>query len=211
MPEPHDIEVAIQVAGERHERPPIVVPVAVEHPIERVLHRFLDGLREQNDDGGRENRDQPVLALGSGGILGKGIARGTQKFFYLPAEHTDYIFATIGEEFGLLGTAALLLGFVVLIARGLAIARRTQEWFGSLLAAGMTCMLGLQALLNVAVVTGTVPATGVPLPFISYGGSSLLFTAIAVGIVLNVSQHPRGPRPDLDQPGQAVVLSQPRP
>jgi cell division protein FtsW len=136
---------------------------------------------------------QGYLALGSGGVLGKGIARGTLKFFYLPAEHTDYIFATIGEEFGLVGCAALIVGFVILIARGLAVARRTQDWFGSLLAAGMTCMLGVQALLNVAVVSGTVPATGVPLPFISYGGSSLLFTALAVGIILNVSQHPRGP------------------
>lgn len=136
---------------------------------------------------------QGFMALGSGGVLGKGIAHGTSKFFYLPAEHTDYIFATIGEEFGLVGCTALILGFVVLIARGLAISRRTQDWFGSLLAAGMTCMLGVQALLNVAVVSGTVPATGVPMPFISYGGSSLLFTTLAVGIILNVSQHPRGP------------------
>src|SRR5439155_9058475 len=138
---------------------------------------------------------QPVmglLALGRGGFLGQGIARGIGKFLYLPAEHTDYIFATVGEELGMVGGLALLAGFAFLVMRGLAIAHRTQDRFGALLAAGMTSMLGIQALLNIAVVTSSIPATGVPLPFISYGGSSLLFTALAVGIVLNVSQHPRG-------------------
>lgn len=135
---------------------------------------------------------QPVhglVALGSGGVFGQGIARGTQKFLYLPAEHTDYIFATIGEELGLIGCVGLLLAFGMLVLRGLTVAHRARDWFGSLLASGLTLMLAVQAMLNVAVVTGTVPATGVPLPFISYGGSSLLFTTLAVGIILNISQN----------------------
>jgi cell division protein FtsW len=154
----------------------------------------LDRVRAWLDPWGHYNGPgyQPVhglLALGSGGFFGKGIALGTQKFLYLPAEHTDYIFATIGEEFGLIGSAALLAAFFLLVVRGLTVAHRTQDWFGSLLAAGLTAMLGVQAVLNVAVVTSSIPATGVPLPFISYGGSSLVFTTLAAGIILNVSQN----------------------
>jgi cell division protein FtsW len=151
------------------------------------VRAWLDPWRHYNGPG-----YQPVhglLALGSGGIFGDGIAGGKEKFLYLPAEHTDYIFATIGEEFGLIGGAALLVTFLILVVRGLTVAHRSRDWFGSLLAAGLTSMLGIQALLNVAVVTSTIPATGVPLPFISYGGSSLVFTTIAVGIILNVSQQ----------------------
>jgi cell division protein FtsW len=131
-----------------------------------------------------------LIALGSGGWGGSGIGLGRQKFLYLPAEHTDYIFATIGEEMGLVGTIGVLAAFVLLVVRGLTIAHRTRDRFGSLLAGGLTCMIGVQALMNVAVVTSSVPATGVPLPFISYGGSSLLFATLAVGMILNVSQFP---------------------
>jgi cell division protein FtsW len=131
-----------------------------------------------------------LVALGSGGLTGQGIARGRQKYLYLPAEHTDYIFATIGEEMGLIGSLLLLVGFAFLIGRGLSIAHRTKDRFGSLLAVGLTSMMAVQAIMNIAVVTSSVPATGVPLPFISYGGSSLIFTMLAVGLILNVSQYP---------------------
>jgi len=131
-----------------------------------------------------------LIALGSGGWSGSGIGLGRQKFLYLPAEHTDYIFATVGEEMGLVGTLGVLAAFILLVVRGLTIAHRTRDRFGSLLAAGLTSMIGVQALMNVAVVTSSVPATGVPLPFISYGGSSLLFAMLAVGMILNVSQFP---------------------
>lgn len=133
---------------------------------------------------------QGLVALGSGGPFGHGIGRGVAKFMYLPAEHTDYIFATIGEEAGLIGTLILLGLFAYLIIRGLTVAHRTRDWFGSLMAAGLTSMIGMQAILNIAVVTCLVPCTGVPLPFISYGGSSLVFTTLALGIVLNISQYP---------------------
>jgi len=133
---------------------------------------------------------QGLIALGSGGVYGQGIMRGAAKHLYLPAEHTDYIFATWGQDVGLLGCIALLVLFAWLIVRGLTVAHRTRDWFGCLLAAGMTCIIGIQTLLNIAVVTGIAPCTGVPLPFISYGGSSLVFTTIAVGIILNISQYP---------------------
>lgn len=144
-------------------------------------------------DGAAYQPAQGLIALGSGGVWGRGLMHGIAKHLYLPAEHTDYIFATLGEEVGLVGCLALLLAMAMLIVRGLTIAHRTRDWFGSLVAAGITTMIGVQALLNIAVVTGLVPCTGVPLPFISYGGTSLLFTGAAMGIVLNISQHPGGP------------------
>ena len=133
---------------------------------------------------------QGLIALGSGGFWGRGVMLGTAKHLYLPAEHTDYIFATLGEELGLVGCLAILAIFGWLVVRGLTIAHRTRDWFGSLLAAGLTCTVGVQVVLNIAVVSGLLPCTGVPLPFISYGGSSVLFTAAAMGIVLNISQYP---------------------
>jgi cell division protein FtsW len=153
----------------------------------------LDRIRAWLDPWGHYNGPgyQPVhgmLALGSGGVFGRGLVNGIQKFHYLPAEHTDYIFATIGEELGLIGGVAVLVAFSILVIRGLTVAHRTQDRFGSMLAAGLTTVLGVQALLNIAVVTSSIPATGVPLPFISYGGSSLVFTTLAVGIILNISQ-----------------------
>jgi len=135
---------------------------------------------------------QALLAIGSGGIWGKGWGHGTAKYLYLPAEYTDYIFATVGEEGGLFACLALVGAFAWLVVRGLTVAHRTSDWFGSLLAAGLTSMIGLQALLNIAVVLSLAPSTGVPLPFISYGGSSLVITAVAVGIILNISAHPAG-------------------
>jgi cell division protein FtsW len=143
-------------------------------------------------DGAGYQPAHALIALGSGGLTGRGIARGNQKFLYLPAEHTDYIFATVGEEMGLLGSVGLLAVFGFLVLRGLTVAHRTRDRFGSMLAAGLTSMLAIQALMNVAVVTSSIPATGVPLPFISYGGSSLIFTMLAVGLIQSVAQYPQG-------------------
>jgi cell division protein FtsW len=151
---------------------------------------FVNPFSDKSYHGAGYQPTHSLIALGSGGWSGSGIGLGRQKFLYLPAEHTDYIFATIGEEMGLLGTLGVLAAFILLVIRGLTIAHRTRDRFGSLLAAGLTCMLGVQALMNIAVVTSSVPATGVPLPFISYGGSSLLFATLAVGMILNVSQFP---------------------
>ncbi|MBI4277760.1 MAG: cell division protein FtsW, partial [Armatimonadetes bacterium] len=135
---------------------------------------------------------QSLLALGSGGILGVGLGQSQQKFFYLPERHTDFIFAIVGEELGLLGTGFVLLLYLVFTYRGMLIAQRAPDRYGTLLAAGITAGITTQAMLNIGVISGVLPVTGVPLPFISFGGSSLVITSIGVGILLNISQYTTG-------------------
>lgn len=132
---------------------------------------------------------QSLIALGNGGLTGAGLGHGYQKAFYLPAAHTDFIFSVIGEELGLLGTASLLLAFLVIFWRGMRAAHRAPDRFGFYLALGLTSLLVLQALTNMCVCLGLLPTKGLPLPFISYGGSSLLASMVATGLLLNVSQH----------------------
>jgi cell division protein FtsW len=139
---------------------------------------------------------QSLLALGSGGFLGVGLGNSRQKFFYLPERHTDFIFSVLGEELGLLGTGAVVVLFALFAYRGFRVARRAPDQFGALLAAGITTMIVLQAVLNIGVTTGVLPITGVPLPFLSFGGSSFLFTLVACGVLLNVSQYTRLPAED---------------
>jgi cell division protein FtsW len=130
---------------------------------------------------------QSVLALGSGGVFGVGLGQSIQKYQWLPFAHTDFIFAIVGEETGLIGTSAVLGLFGLFAYRGYRIALKAPDAFGSLLACGVTTWIAFQALVNIAAVTVTLPTTGVPLPFISYGGSSLAITLLAVGILINVS------------------------
>lgn len=130
---------------------------------------------------------QAQLAFGEGGLIGVGPGKGQQKLFFLPELHTDFIFAVLGEEWGLVGTVAVVLLYGAFAYLGLAIALRTNEPFGQFLAAGLTLMVASQALINLGVVTGLLPAKGLPLPLISYGGSSLLMTLWALGMLLNVS------------------------
>jgi len=132
-----------------------------------------------------------LLALGSGGPLGVGLGSGQQKLFYLPEPHTDFILAVIGEETGFLGVSIVLLLYALLIYKGVKIALRAPERFGTYLAFGLTLAVGLQAFINCAVVMGLLPTKGLPLPFISYGGSSLLANLLAMGILLNISTYPR--------------------
>lgn len=147
---------------------------------------------------------QPVhalYALGSGGLFGAGIGQARQKFFWLPEAHTDAIFAIIGEEFGLLGTLLVVTCFLVIAYRGMRIAGRAPDPFAALLATGITAWLVFQALINIAVVTTLIPFTGLTLPFLSYGGTSLTMCMVAVGILLNISRHIGGGIPgDLDEP-----------
>jgi cell division protein FtsW len=130
---------------------------------------------------------QSVVALGSGGVAGVGLGQSIQKYQWLPFAHTDFIFAIVGEETGLIGTSAVLGLFALFAYRGYRIALKAPDAFGSLLACGVTTWIAVQAMVNIAAVTVTLPTTGVPLPFISYGGSSLAIALGAVGILLNVS------------------------
>jgi cell division protein FtsW len=132
---------------------------------------------------------QSLIAVGTGGITGKGLALGQQKLFYLPYPYSDFIFAVIGEELGLVGALAVLAGFVLFLWRGIRAAWYAPDPFGMQLAAGLTMAVVLQAFINLSVVVGLVPTKGIVLPFISAGGSSLVLTLLAVGLLLNVSQH----------------------
>lgn len=131
---------------------------------------------------------QALIALGSGGYAGVGLGNSTQKFGPLPAAHTDGVFAILSEEMGLIGALLVLGLFAMLVWRGLHTATHARDSYGFLLALGITCWLGYQALINVAVVTAVIPFTGIPLPFLSYGGTSLVFSLAAVGILLNISR-----------------------
>jgi cell division protein FtsW len=134
---------------------------------------------------------QSFLALGSGGWLGVGLGDSKQKLFYLPEPYTDFIFAIIGEELGLLGATVIVALFALLIWRGLRIGLHAPDPFGAFLGLGLTIMLATQTIVNLGVVTGTLPTKGLPLPFISFGGSALLMTMFSAGVLLNISQHGR--------------------
>jgi cell division protein FtsW len=132
---------------------------------------------------------QSYIAIGTGGITGVGLMEGKQKLFFLPEPQTDFIFAVVGEELGLIGTLAIVAVFAVILVRGLRASAGCKDDFGRLLAIGLTVMIVGQALVNMSVVLGLLPTKGIPLPFVSYGGSSLLVNLVAVGILLNISQQ----------------------
>ncbi len=132
---------------------------------------------------------QSLYAIGSGGLFGLGLGQSLQKHMWLPEEHNDFIFAIIGEELGFIGAATVIVLYGILAARGYQVSRKAPDDFGKLLAAGLTSMIVVEAIINLAVVTGSMPVTGVTLPFISYGGSSLLFKMLGMGILLNVSRY----------------------
>ena len=154
--------------------------------------RFLAFLNPQaNPLGQGYHILQALYALGSGGIFGVGLGQSRQKYFYLPEPYTDTIFAVLGEELGLLGGILVLALFGLVIWRGFRIAANAPDLFGTMLAAGITAMLAIQAIVNLGVVTGMLPVTGIPLPLISYGGSSLVFTMAGIGMLANISRHAR--------------------
>ncbi|MBM3255620.1 MAG: stage V sporulation protein E, partial [Candidatus Omnitrophica bacterium] len=131
---------------------------------------------------------QSQIALGSGGIFGVGLGQSRQKLFYLPAAHTDFIFSIIGEELGLLGTLAVITLFIIFILNGFKIVKNAQDKFGYLLALGLVLMISLKAIINIGVSCGMLPTKGLPLPFISYGGSSFVFDMISIGILMNIAR-----------------------
>ncbi len=132
---------------------------------------------------------QSLLALGSGGLFGLGLGKSIQKNLYLPEPQNDFIFAIIGEELGYIGCLILIIAYIILVWRGIHIAINAADLFGSLLAAGISIMIGVQVILNIAVVTSSMPPTGVTLPFVSYGGNALMIFMASVGILLNISRH----------------------
>jgi cell division protein FtsW len=153
----------------------------------RRMFAFLDPWQDPLGDGFQVI--QSLIAVGTGGVFGRGLMAGVQKLFYLPYPETDFIYAVIGEELGLIGTSLVLACFCVIAWRGLRTATRAPDRFGAFLALGLTAMVVVQAFFNISVVLGLLPTKGIPLPFVSFGGSSLLMSMIGMGILLNVSQY----------------------
>ncbi len=160
--------------------------VVAPYRLERLI-AFTNPWKYASDEGFQTI--QSLYALGSGGLFGMGLGRSRQKFFYLPEQHTDFIFAILGEELGFLGAILVISLFLLFAWRGFKIAINAPDTFGSLLATGLTVMITFQAAINIGVVCGVLPVTGITLPFISHGGSSLLFTMIGVGLLLNISRY----------------------
>ena len=163
-----------------------VVVMASAYRVQRVL-AFLDPWSDAQGSG--YQMIQSMIAVGTGGFFGRGLMGGVQKLFYLPEPHNDFIYAVIAEELGLLGATTVLACFGVITWRGLRTATRAPDRFGAFLAVGLTAMIAFQALLNISVVTGIAPTKGIPLPFVSAGGSSLIINLLGMAILLNISQH----------------------
>ncbi len=167
---------------------PLLAAVAVLDPYR--IRRFVAFLNPWNDP----TRDgyqlvQSLIAVGAGGLTGRGLGEGVQKLFYLPYPHTDFIYAVVAEEIGLLGATLILIGFCIITWRGLRVVTRSPDSFGALLALGLTTMVVLQGLANMSIVLGLLPTKGIPLPFVSAGGSSLIVCMAGMGVLLNVSEH----------------------
>lgn len=158
--------------------------ISAEYRVKRILS-FLDPWQYPADEGYQVVHS--LMAFGTGGLWGTGIGKGYQKLFYLPEPHTDFIFSIIGEEFGLAGVLVIIGLFVLVLIKGIQIARNAADTFGSLLALGLTTAMGLQVCINMGVVLGLLPTKGLTLPFLSYGGTSLLMNMASIGILMNIS------------------------
>lgn len=160
--------------------------VTSEYRLER-LTTFLNPWADQSDSG--YQLVHSLMAIGSGGVTGQGLGNSMQKALYMPEPHNDFIFAILAEEFGLLGCIFVIGLFVFLIISAIKVAMNAKDIYGRLLATGITLVIAIQAIINIAVVTGSMPVTGVPLPFISTGGTSLLINLVAMGVLLNISKQ----------------------
>jgi cell division protein FtsW len=167
--------------------PPVAIMIG-SSPYKRArVFAFMDPWKDAQNTG--FHIVQSLLALGSGGIFGLGLGASRQKYFYLPEAHTDFIFAVLGEELGLIGALAVLALFGLFAVRAVSIALHAPDRFGMLLAMGCMFLIVIQAFINIGVVSGSWPVTGVPLPFISYGGTSLIVSLVAAGLIANVGRH----------------------
>ncbi|MDR4505365.1 MAG: putative lipid II flippase FtsW [Candidatus Scalindua sp.] len=158
------------------------------YQMKRILV-FLDPWRDPQGDG--YQIVQSWITLGSGGISGLGLGEGRQKLFFLPVSSSDFIFSIIGEEFGFIGTSSIIIMFGLLAWYGIRVSKQAPDMFGSLLALGITLTIALQSAMNIAVVTGAIPTTGIPLPFISTGGSSLFLSLLGMGMLLSIAKQSR--------------------
>jgi cell division protein FtsW len=177
--------------------PPLLVyMVSAEYRMKRILS-FFSGVP---DTGGQANYQlwQAIIGFGNGGIFGLGPGQSRQRELFLPESYGDFVFAVVGEEYGLVGAFFVLLLFLMILLRGMKIAKNTNDDFGRYLAIGITTSITLYALINAGVTIGLLPTTGLPMPFMSYGGSAMIFSSIAAGVLLNISSqtdmHPRLPK-----------------
>jgi len=151
------------------------------------IYSFMDPWQDPQGDGWQII--QSLYAIGSGGLFGVGLGNSTQKYLYISEPHNDFIFAVLAEELGFVGCVAVIILFLLFVWRGIVISMKAPDMFGSLMAVGITSLIGLQAIINIAVVTSSMPVTGIALPFFSYGGTSLIILLCSVGILLNISRH----------------------
>ena len=163
----------------------IVLILTSAYRLERVV-TFLDPWKDATDSGWQVI--QSLYAIGSGGLFGAGLGESKQKYLYIPEPHNDFIFSILGEELGFIGCAIVIILFAIFIWRGILIAMKSPDMFGSLIAVGITIQVAIQVIINIAVVTSSMPATGMPLPFFSYGGTSLFILLCEMGILLNISK-----------------------
>jgi cell division protein FtsW len=167
----------------------LVYAVSADYRWHRIMAHF--GGEGGGASAGTYQIEQAVIGLGSGGILGVGMGMSKQRELFLPESYTDFIFAIVGEEYGFIGAVLVLVLFVVIMVRGMKIAKRATDDLGRFLATGITVTITVYAMINTMVTTGLLPTTGLPLPLLSYGGTSILFTAYALGILLNISMFTR--------------------
>lgn len=173
---------------------PLVLIYAVSAPYRwaRIMAHFTDaGETSARAEAARYQIQQAMIALGNGGLMGLGLGMSKQRELFLPESYTDFIFAIVGEEYGFIGAVLVLVVFVVIMVRGMKIAKRATDDLGRFLAVGITCTITVYALVNVMVTTGVLPTTGLPMPLVSYGGTTIIFTAYALGILLNISMFTR--------------------
>ncbi|HGE70032.1 TPA: putative lipid II flippase FtsW [Candidatus Poribacteria bacterium] len=165
----------------------LIIGIIVEPYRLNRVKIFLNPWRDPEGDGYQAVHS--LYSLGSGKIFGRGVGGGVEKLYYLPTPHTDSIFAVIGEELGFVGAVFVIMLFMIIVWRGKQISDSTDDRFGKLLAVGISCLIGVQAIINIGVATSSLPAKGITLPFISFGGSSLVISLISVGILLNISKN----------------------
>jgi cell division protein FtsW len=185
----------------RYILPPIVLlvmglVVSIIHDPMRTRRIFAWLYLEENKSGVGYQAYQAMLALGAGGWFGLGLGNGRQKLGFVPEHHTDFIFSIIGEELGLVATLLVVVAFVAIVISGIYISKNSCDFFGTLLGCGITFLIGLQAAINIGVVTSALPNKGLPLPFISYGGSSLLVMLGCVGVLLSIARFAREAEPE---------------